>query len=296
MQSLGRPTDANRLGLEFDRINNDFSGAQTRCSSALAYPGFRAVAQRYFPQLLEVGAATTLKATTVKAATLKAAIGAPKPEQAFAAHLYVLGSIKLEYQNQAATSPALQGKVMLALLLEARITGRDGVKALELLDTLYPDQDETRGLGALKQLVFRLRSSLGKGAILRINDGYALGEIGSDAETFLQTRATHLWRGPLLNDIEEDIAMNLRDALNQALKISVENLLEHDASEAVRLGEILLETNPYETDVLALLIRALQASNDSRKLERVYAQARDQFTDVSEQLPASWEAFLQNRI
>jgi hypothetical protein len=207
--------------------------------------------------------------------------------------LNVLGTFRLEINNETITPPALQGKILLALLLEARVTGRDGVNTLELLDALYPEYEESRGLGALKQLVFRIRSSLGKSAILRLSDGYALGALETDAEAFLTTGATHLWRGTVLSDLSEDIAFGLRDALAQALKRCAESLPETDPQEAVRLAEIMRESDPYDQKALRHHLRMLEVCTDLRKLERTYAQARGQLSEVGEDLPESWREYLQ---
>jgi tetratricopeptide (TPR) repeat protein len=275
MRAFGHVAYAQRLALEADRIRQDLNAARDRLPDLESYPGWRAVAQRYFPQIAEVGKP------------------APAPAESGNARLNVLGSLRLEINFETITSPALQGKILLALLLEARVTGREGVKALELLDSLYPEHEENMGLGALKQLVFRLRNSLGKSSILRISDGYALGTLETDAEAFLESAATHLWRGPVLQDLPDDIATSLRDALVQALRLNTERLLENDPLEAHRLSEIMRETDPYDLHALRLNLRALERTGDARGLERSYAQARAQFDEVGEHLPESWQVFLR---
>jgi tetratricopeptide (TPR) repeat protein len=275
MRALGHPAYAQRLAFELDRIGQDAQSAQMRLEDLSAYPGWLAVAQRYFPQAFEA------KSKPVKTPLIGAA------------RLNVLGPLGLESNFEPITPPALQGKILLALLLEARLTGRDGVKTLELLDRLYPEHEENMGMGALKQLVFRTRASLGKAAILRISDGYALGTLETDAETFLASGATFLWRGPLLNDLPEDIAPALRDAMGQALQLSAKSILETDPLEAARLAEIMRESDPYDLSVLQFHLRALEICADLRKLERTYAQARAQLREVGEDLPESWQAYLK---
>jgi hypothetical protein len=275
MRALGHLAYAHRLALEADRIGHDHKAAQIRLENLSAYPGWRAVAQRYFPQALE----TKFKPT--------------QTPQTTGARLNVLGALRLENNKQTITPPALQGKILLALLLEARLTGREGVKTLEMLDVLYPEHEESMGAGALKQLVFRTRTSLGKAAILRINDGYALGTLETDAELFLASGESQLWRGPLLSDLSEDIAPALRDALGEALQRSFETLIETDPPEAARLAEIMRESDPYDHDALRHQLRALERSADLRKLDRIYAQARVQLLEVGEELPESWRTFLQ---
>jgi hypothetical protein len=280
MRTLGHTAYGQRLALEADRIRHDLNAARGRLPDLEAYPGWKAVAQRYFPQIGEVGK--------------------PKPVRAESgnARLSVLGSLQLEVNFETITPPAMQGKILLALLLEARVTGREGVKVLELLDVLYPEHEENMGLGALKQLVFRLRGSLGKSAILRISNGYALGTLETDAEAFLASAAleaaeTQLWRGPVLQDLPDDIATLLRDALAQSLRLNTERLLENDPLEAQRLSEIMRESDPYDLNALRLNLRALERGGDDRRLEGSYAQARGQFSEVGERLPESWRVFLQ---
>ena len=280
MRNLGNAAYAERLALEVDRIHGDIEAARTRLGHLNEYPGWSAVVHRYFPNILETSSEQPMPSSS-------------ETTDPNAVRLTILGAFRLEVGSEAITPPAAQGKILLALLLEARLTGRDGVKVLELLDAIYPDFDEARGQGALKQLVFRLRAGLGKAAILRVSDGYALGRVETDAESFLEHRRTQLWRGPLLNDLPEEIAPDLRDALEQALRVQAQVLLERDPLEAARVAELLRETNPYDADALRLTLRALEVADEPRRLERVYAQARDQFADVDEHLPVSWKAFLK---
>ena len=278
MEDLGYRAYAHRLALEADRIADDFGAAKTRLEGLSAYPGWQAVAKRYFPQASQANPSNS----SIPA----------KTSQTSAARLNVLGAFRLECNNETITAPALQGKILLTLLLEARLTGREGVKTLELLDALYPQHEESTGSGALKQLVFRTRNSLGKAAVLRISDGYSLGTLETDAELFLVSGATHLWRGRLLSDLSEDIAPALRDAIGQALQRSVESLLESDPFEAARLAEIMRESDPYDHKALSYHLRALEVA-DPNKLERTYANARVQMREVGEDLPESWRAYLQ---
>jgi tetratricopeptide (TPR) repeat protein len=293
MAALGHQAYAQRLALELDRIRNDTDGARARGNDLLTFPGWMAVARRYFPEAF--ASKELLPTKPLAKSSGKVTVRASEPCQArgHLPRLNVLGTLRLEINNEAITPPALQGKILLAVLLEARVTGRDGVNTLELLDALYPEYEEGRGLGALKQLVFRIRASLGKSAILRLSDGYSLGALETDAETFLSTGATHLWRGPVLSDLPEDIASGLRDALAQALERRAESLPETDPQEAVRLAEIMRESDPYDQQALRHHLRVLEVSTDLRKLERTYAQARDQLSEVGEDLPESWREYLQ---
>lgn len=293
MAALGHQAYAQRLALELDRIRNDAEGARARDRDLLAFPGWLAVARRYFPEVFASKSVAAKRPNSKTPVNALVANQTPNMPRLNFPRLNVLGTLRLEINNETITPPALQGKILLALLLEARVTGRDGVNTLELLDVLYPEYEEGRGLGALKQLVFRIRTSLGKSAILRLSDGYSLGMLETDVETFLSTGATHLWRGSVLNDLPEDIAPGLRDALAQALELCAESLPQTDPQEAVRLAEIMRESDPYDQKALRHHLRVLEVGADVRKLERTYAHAREQLSEVGEDLPESWREYLQ---
>jgi hypothetical protein len=97
----------------------------------------------------------------------------------------------------------------------------------------------------------------------------------------------------VLSDLSEDIASGLRDALAQAMELCAESLPETDPQEAVRLAEIWRESDPYDQEALRYHLRVLEVSADLRKLERTYAQAREQLIEVGEDLPESWREYLQ---
>jgi hypothetical protein len=166
---------------------------------------------------------------------------------------------------------------------------------LELLDTLYADLDEIKGLAALKQVVYRLRQSFGADLVLRGGGMYALGLLTSDAEAFLKSNDTSLWRGAYLADLGGGWASNARDTLMHALKHRAVMSLEPDPGEAARLSAIALETNPYDRDALALLLRALCASSAS-DLESIYAPHRQTFLDAGEHLPETWAEFFEGSL
>lgn len=184
-------------------------------------------------------------------------------------------------------------KELLALLAEARIAGRAEVSTLELLGALYPGLPEAEAANLLKQAVFQTRAHLGQGIIATTPDGYALGSLETDAERFLKTGDTRLWRGGLLEDASGDRDEAVRGALYQALAGRVRSLLEADPHEAVRLGRILLSAEPYEAEVLALTLRALRQQGNRRGLSRLYQQARERMAEVGEALPQDWQAFLE---
>jgi len=195
--SLGHGPFAHRLALEIDRIQGDASAAADRLQHFKRIHGINWVhiAHRYFPQLASVQRG---------------------PEATPALRLEVLGQLRIVKKGVPHPYAARQGRLLLALLLDARLAGRSSVSQLDLLDALYPDLDENRSSSALKQLVYRLRSAFGSAVVTRTNDGYALGAVSSDAEDFLQSGDTRLWRGPYLEDLDEGWASTAREAIHHA--------------------------------------------------------------------------------
>ena len=273
MTSLGHEIFAHRLALEIDRIRGDAQTAATRVGhfEGIGNLNWRNIAYRYFPQL---GAA-------------------PAQEVGSTLHLAVLGPLQLLRDGSLLSYTAHLGKLLLALLLEAHLTGRGGVGQLDLLDTLYPDLDEARATSALKQLVYRLRSALGTSAIARTSSGYALGAVSSDAEAFLASGDTGLWRGLYLADLDDGRVSGARDALYEALKRRATEHVRGSPDEAARLGQLLLEADPYDAEALIICLRALAAVGNLRGLERLYRRSREQFAEVGERLPETWEAFVR---
>ncbi len=266
-----------RMGLELDRLRGDLESARSRAERFRAHGalGPLHVAQRYFPQLDQSTAPKKLTITTESV------------------QLEVLGPTQVMIGGKALSDRTRKGKELLAALCEARIAGRREVADLELFDTLYADLDEDKAASALKQLVYRLRSTLGPNTILRSNDGYALNAVESDAERFLKTGDTHLWRGPYLADLGEHWISSARDALHYALRKSALELLESDPIEMARLGRILLEADPFDLEALGLTLRALHASGDVPGSTHLLAWAQSQFDEVGETLPLGFDGNLE---
>ena len=162
--------EANKIGLELDRLNNDVESARTRMQwfEERGLLNGVNIAKCYFPELADKKILVAPVETNVR--------------------LEVLGS--LQARSDKLTS--LRGRKrqeLLVFLLEARISGRSEVSRLTLFDTLYLDEDELKASAGLKNLVHSLRETVGDNAVTTTNNGYALGECSSDAELFLpQTR------------------------------------------------------------------------------------------------------------
>src|SRR5690606_32137334 len=136
-------------------------------------------------------------------------------EDASRPRLDVLGPMQLRGLDKSGSVRAgVKGdkrRRLLALLLEARVTGSVGVAKLALLDELYPDQDELSAAASLKVLVHGVRHSFGLELIVTTADGYGLGDCSTDVEEYLAAPDPSLWRGQYLDGAEYD--MQLRDSL-----------------------------------------------------------------------------------
>jgi tetratricopeptide (TPR) repeat protein len=181
---------------------------------------------------------------------------------------------------------------LLILLLEARITGKPQLEKLELLEALYPQDDEDRAASSLKELIRGTRTSLGKEIIQTTVGGYALGQMTSDIEEFLKNGDTQLWQGMYLQNLEFENSQSIRDLLEQALYNQMLQLLETDVREASRVSRFLLTMNPFDLEMLRISLYALRAARNYKTLERVYENAKTYLLEVGETLPENWSDFL----
>jgi tetratricopeptide (TPR) repeat protein len=272
-ERMGDPLLLEGVGVKIDRLTGNLSSIAMRLERARSrgWVAFEQGILRELPQLAQP---------------------APAPQAPLegVSPLAVLGSMLLG-------GNPIRGqkrKELLALLAEARIAGRSGVGTLELLGALYPGLPEAEATNLLKQVVFQARAHLGQGVIATIPGGYALGSLETDAERFLKTGDTRLWRGGFLEDVSGDRDEAVRGALYQTLAGRVRSLLEPDPHEAVRLGRILLSAEPYDPEILALTLRALRQEGNRRGLWRLYQEARERMEEVGEALPEDWQGFLEN--
>ena len=258
-----------RYALELDRLRGDASSASQRLSGFLQRDGVHAanLTRRYFPNL---------EAVAVVASRLE---------------LQVLGPLQAVVNGQPVRVQTATGKRLLALLMEAKLDGRPELTDLELADALHPDQPEDRARSAIKNLVYRLRHSLGADAILRTTTGYTLGNAMTDAQRFLEAGDLALWRGPYLDGLDLPES-HLRTRLHQRLLEATHAMLERDPKTSVRAARILVATEPYDLDALEVLCEALRKTNNRRDLAREYTAGRERLLEVGEHLPESWQVFL----
>ena len=206
--------------------------------------------------------------------------------------LEVLGTLQIKLDGKPQTIRGRKRQELLALLLEARIAGRSEVNRLELLDVLYPDEIEDRATSSLKEMVRGTRSSLTADVIETTTNGYALGNITSDAEEFLKTGDSSFWRDVYLQGIILEHGFDsVRESLSLALFNAAKMQLESNPKEAARVSRILLEMDSYNLEYLRLCVQALRSSGNHKSLTREYSVARKRLLEVGEVLPERWQDF-----
>ncbi len=208
------------------------------------------------------------------------------------ARIEVLGAIRLSRNEQPVVTRARKRLEILTYLLETRISGRSEATTRELAVALYPNMPEFEAKKALKQLVYLNRSVLGPDSLVSTASGYALGAISSDAEDFLETGDSALWRGVYQGSLEDNWLLGVRNALTLGLQTSVESRLESNPNEAARLGLILLEMEPYDAKVLRLTLSCLERAGHLKRARSVYAEGCSRLLEVGELLPETIDGFL----
>ncbi|OLV18567.1 tetratricopeptide repeat protein [Deinococcus marmoris] len=279
---LGNRPFAERFGLEADRLRGDRTSAEARLAFFRQHElhSSARTALSYFPPIEPEEAAPEIAPASLR--------------------LEVLGEVNVTRDGQPLPLRSPGGLRVLVRLLEARLAGRSGVAQDELLEALYPDDNPERSGARLRQQVRRLRAALGADSVLRretglgAGGGYALGNMGSDAEDFLNTPDPKLWRGAYLADFEGELS-SARDVLVYGLRSAAYAAEPHDPREAARLGRILLDTDPFDWAALALSLRTLRESGEIMALLSLYAEVRQRCTLLGEKLPDTWEDFLRDQ-
>ncbi len=259
----GYELTANRFGLEADRLEKNFGQATKRLAwfKEKGFLGAASIALRYFPELststhvtMQAIARPIFNVLGPSTATIN---GITKPYK---------GSKRLE---------------LLAYLLQCRILGKTEATILELADALYENVNETNAKAILKQLVYLLRNQFGPQAIVSTVSGYALGAIESDAETFLHTGNTSLWRGPYLDSLFEDQQHEAREHLLEKLQTSVLDA-KLPPAERLRLCEIWQQSEPYSHAAIQAGLQLLDQIGDTRQKERMLKASTLRLKEVGE--------------
>ncbi len=283
--------DTNKVGLHLAHARTDLAAARAHhawfVERGLGHGA--ALAESLFPELGGSGAAGGSSSGRAEAVDQELTLEVLGPMRLTRSS----GSMSLGGPAGFGRSEGVRGQkrqLLLAALLEARVGGREGVSKLELLDLLYPGEDETSAGGSLKALVHVLRKAYGNGLVLSTTEGYALGGCGSDLERFLMNQEGALWRGHYLGGLDTD--GSVRAAAYQVLADVAERLLKVDPREAARLTSLLYEGEPYRLDYLALHLQALLEAGDHGVAERRYLAARSEITELGAELPSRWQDFL----
>jgi hypothetical protein len=270
---------AQEVGLEIDRLRGDTSSASKRLArfNSNDLKNMVHIAYRYFPEL-----------KTEPQHALATSTSESMP------NLEVLGSMQISLESQTTPVRGRKRQELLALLLEARISGRSEVSKLELVEKLYPDADEIQSNAGLRDVIYQLRSSLGESILTTTANGYALGSLKTDVETFLETGNTQLWRGTYLEGLTLEGSDTVRESLYLALRTRAEALLETDPVEVTRVGRLLCEADLYDLEAVRVTVTGLRAGQNHRSLTRFYDAARTRFLEIGEVLPARWQDFLSS--
>ncbi|MFN3266986.1 MAG: hypothetical protein ACK41E_09115, partial [Deinococcales bacterium] len=259
-EALGFTFDAQLLKLELARLNKNQNQAKKLCDwfekNNLLHGAH--IARLYFPALSQEKTNANLE-------------------------FIVLGTMRIA----DALVKGQKRKELLLLLLEARILGQGEVSGLTLLDRLYPNQAESEAQVALRQLIFKTRTAHGSSLIQTTQQGYALGNVQSDLEQFLQHPNLARWSVPYPPFGNPEV----RDALHQAALQHAQTEYS-PANEVILAMKLLLESDPFEREALRLLCLALQKQNKSSALQAIYATHRSRWLEVGETLPKTWQEFL----
>ncbi len=261
---------AQRVGLDIDRLTRNLESARERLAffEGLNLHNFSNQTRAFFPSLLE----TQDQAVILEQSTTR---------------LELLGPVRLRHETNLEPIRGRKRQELLALLLEARIAGRSEIPKLELIDRLYTDSTEAQAAASLKDLAHQIRTMYGQELIVTTGNGYALGPVTTDVETYLETNDVQLWHGPYLSGPED----GLRPSLHANLLEHARLLLGTQPSEALRLGRILLEQEPFDLEAMRLSALALQACQP-KQLEPFYRLQRKRWLELGETLPERAEDFL----
>jgi hypothetical protein len=261
---------AQRVGLDTDRLTGNLGLARERLAffEGLNLHNFSNQTRAFFPTLTE----TQDQPVNLEQSTTQ---------------LELLGPVRLRQETKLEPIRGRKRQELLALLLEARIAGRSEIPKLELIDRLYRDSTEAQAAASLKDLAHQIRTMYGQDLINTTGNGYALGPVTTDVETYLETNDLQLWHGPYLSGPED----GLRPGLHASLLEHAHLLLDAQPEETLRLGRILLEQEPFDLEAMRLTARALKVCQP-KQLEPFYRLQRKRWLELGETLPERAEEFL----
>ena len=180
---------AHRVGLDIDRFTNNLESAEDRLAwfEQRQLNNFCNLTRRSFPALSQTS-------------TDQPAI--PEPASA---QLEVLGQMRLRQADAFQPIRGRKRQEFLAVLLEARIAGRQEIPKLELIDRFYRDSSEAQAAASLKDLAHQIRTAYGSELIITTTHGYALGVLRTDLEAYLETGDARVWHAPYLSGPEDGL-------------------------------------------------------------------------------------------
>lgn len=261
---------AARLGLEADRLGGDLAAALAKLTRFRAHGlhNWANVTRRYFPELQEKGAPPA----------------PPAPDL----HLGVLGPWQVVRGGQPLPFRSPLGRALLTILLEARLEGRPGVSPLALQQILYPHLPDEQAAAALHQLIYRTRQTLGPEVVVLGDQGYTLGGAQTDAETYLQGGGAALWRGLYLGGDAGPLGPGpVADRLYARLRAQAIELAGDDAQPdtLARIGQLVLADNPFDPELLGMVLRALRQTGQGRAAQALRREVRRRYAEVGESAP-----------
>jgi hypothetical protein len=264
---------AQRVGLDIDRFTANLESARVRLAffEGLNLQNFANQARAFFPSL---AITQDLPVNLVQSTT----------------RLELLGPVRLRQETMLEPIRGRKRQELLALLLEARVAGRNEIPKLELIDRLYTDSTEAQAAASLKDLAHQIRTMFGQELIVTTGNGYALGPVATDLETYLETGDVQLWYGPYLSGPEDGLRPNLHAILFEHAHL----LLETQPDQTLRLGRILLEQEPFDIEAMRLTAQALHASQP-KQLEPFYRLQCKRWLELGERLPERVEEFLTRK-
>lgn len=214
------------------------------------------------------------------------------------------GTFEMTYSEKSITSDDIKSDKLLKLLAFC-ITNSDRlIPSSELIDLIWYYEDVDNPIGALKNLVYRLRTVLKKELGLKdlivtgksaysISSSYkiisdqdefeklnkALEENPKDEETF--ERLLGLYKGKFLSEIEDDHRVMARSALYHSIYVNrsceychlLEEQKKYDKMEEV--ARKALEIDKLEESVNIALIRSLYLQKRYRQATDTYKQTTD---------------------
>ncbi|HSG09996.1 MAG TPA: BTAD domain-containing putative transcriptional regulator [Longimicrobiales bacterium] len=225
--------------------------------------------------------------------------------------LRLLGSVVLEGPAGPLSGRAVQGR-QLGLLALLAAAGRDGSSRDRLSAYMWPDAAPESAGHSLADVVYRLRKTLGEGAIegrsatLRLNPALVRVDL-IDFEDAVEegdlARAVALYRGPFLDGFHLKDSSEFghwRDAEAQRLERKLQNALETladratgngDPMEAVGWLDRLLALDPFNSRTVLRLMEAQAAAGDPANAVKLATEHGELLADeLGVELPAEVRA------